>query len=67
MMRYTSFEDLPKGIQKRVVSIHPYDYNEWVKMPVPALVGKSVIDTMNEENGYRMLAQYLAKVEGYLG
>jgi hypothetical protein len=65
-MKYTCFEDIPKGIQARVIALHPRDYVEWVKKGVPALEGKSVIDTLNQEGGYGRVMQYLGKIEGYL-
>jgi hypothetical protein len=65
-MKYKCFDDIHKGIQQRIIAIHPHDYEEWVKQPVPALDGKSVLDTLNEEEGYRKIVQYLSKVEGYL-
>ena len=65
-MKCTCFSDLPKGVQKRIMLIHPHDYDEWVKSAVPALDDRSVIDAMNKEGGYARVVQFLGKVEGYL-
>jgi hypothetical protein len=65
-MKYTCFDDLPKGMQTRVIALHPRDYVEWVSKEVPALDGKSLIDTLNQEDGYGRIMRYLGKIEGYL-
>ncbi len=65
-MRYKYFEDLPKGFKRRIADLHPRDFEKWVKLSVPALQNKSVVETLTEEDGYRKVAQYLGKVEGFV-
>lgn len=64
-MNYTCFDDLPKEIQRRVIALHPDDFERWIKLAIPALTNKSVIETINEEDGYRRVVQFLGRVEGY--
>lgn len=66
-MQYNDFSDLPKEIQRRIIAQSPKDYGAWVKQPVPALGGKSVLETMNDNDGYRKLVNFLGKIEGYFG
>ncbi|MCC5847623.1 MAG: hypothetical protein JJU29_05955 [Verrucomicrobia bacterium] len=61
-----NFHDLPIGVQNRVKALHPTDYEKWVFKKVPALSDKSLIEVLNEDDGYRKAVEYLGKVEGYL-
>jgi hypothetical protein len=66
-LEYKDFDSLPNGIKKRLIELHPNDHDEWVHEAIPALNGRSIIDTINSENGMTELNQYLRKVESYLG
>lgn len=65
-MTMNNFYDFPKGIQNRVKSLHPSDYEEWVFKKIPALSDKSLLEILNEKDGYKKAVEYLGKVEGYL-
>ena len=42
------------------------DVESWLRNPIPALGGKSVLEQLNDEDGYAKLCEYLTKVEGYM-
>jgi len=63
---YDSFDDLPAGLQERVMAIASDDVESWLRNPIPALGGKSVLEQLNDEDGYAKLCEYLTKVEGYM-
>jgi len=35
--KYTDYNSLPSGIQKRIIELHPHDFQEWVHELIPAL------------------------------
>jgi len=63
---YNCFDDLPHGLKERVRAIAEPDEQEWVNKSIPALKGKSFLETINDEDGYSKVCIYLSKVEGYL-
>lgn len=63
---YSCFDDLPQGLKERVRAISEPNEQEWVNQSIPALHGRSFIETINEEDGYSKVCIYLNKVEGYL-
>jgi hypothetical protein len=67
MKKYTDYDSLPSGIKKRIMELHPHDFQEWVHELIPALNNRSIIDTINTNNGMTDLYQYLKKIESYLG
>jgi hypothetical protein len=67
MKKYTDYNSLPSGIQKCIAELHPHDYQKWVHELIPALNNRSIIDTINTDNGMVELYQYLKKIESYLG
>jgi hypothetical protein len=66
-LKHPDFDSLPKGLKKRIVELHPSDYQSWVHKEIPALDGHSIIETINSEDGMVKLNQYLRKIESYLG
>jgi hypothetical protein len=64
--KFNSFEDLPIGLRERILSIASDNLDEWLRKPIPALEGKSFLQTLNEENGYDKICKFLIKVEAYL-
>ncbi len=66
-MKYSDLDDLPNGIKKLIMELHPRDYQEWVHESIPALDDLSIIETINSDNGMAKLNQYLRKIESYLG
>jgi len=63
--KYRCFDDLPRGLQNRLMTLHPSDYDEWVDKSIPALANKSILETLNDDGGYKKIAQFLQRVEGY--
>lgn len=64
--KYNSYEDLNPGIQNRIKQIAGADIETWLRKPVPALDNKSILELLNEDDGYQKVCKYLTKVEGFL-
>ena len=70
-MKYETLVDLPNNIRLRIAEIAPSsDMEAWVRTPIPALGGRSVLDVMNEEErdiAEHKVLQMLLKISGYFG
>lgn len=64
MEKITEFEELPNEIKIRIKRLMPNDFSKWVKVSIPALENKSILETISSENGYAKVVQYLINLEG---
>lgn len=61
---YESFDDLPPEFREAVLRVGEPDAAAWVLQPIPALDGRSLIDTMNEPGGTEQVRLFLRWVTG---
>jgi hypothetical protein len=64
MSKYTCFADLPQNLKSRIKRLNQPNLEKWISQKIPALGNKSILETMNEENGHNKIYDYLLKVEG---
>jgi hypothetical protein len=61
--KYAGFDDLPKWLQKRIAEVFPSDPRGFVRHPVPALQGKSILEVMNTSEGLAEVRAFVNRVE----
>ena len=67
-MIYTKLAEFPEQLRERIKQLYGFGKaEEWMKSPVPALDGKSILETMNGWDGETKVEEHIGKVEGYLG
>ena len=64
-MATESFQDLPKGIQDRIIRLHSENAERWACQKIPALGNRSILEVMDEDDGYRNVCELLGKLEGH--
>lgn len=64
---YDSFDDLPPEFREAVLRVGEPDTAAWVLQPIPALDGRSLIDTMDEPGGTERVRLFLARVTEKFG
>ena len=64
--RYRHFDDLPNHVRLKVVRWREPDPERWVVQAIPALHGRSIIETMNLPDGERMVLEFLRDLQGML-
>jgi hypothetical protein len=62
-----TLSSVPKIVLKKVCLIAPDDPIGWMNAKMPALNGKSIIETLNEPDGLEKVLEVLGKIEGYFG
>ncbi len=65
-MEYCSFTDLPQFLRDYITDMVGADAADWVRGPVPALQGRSVLELLNQE-GLEATVEFVENVGGYLG
>ena len=61
---YRSLDDLPREFYEVVLRVGEPDAVDWVLEPIPALGGRSIIETMNEPSGPDQVRVFLQLVIG---
>ncbi len=64
-MVYKSFSDLPPWLTERIAQLEGVQAESWAREPIPALGKKSIIETMNLEDGEQRVRAYLQTIEGH--
>jgi len=66
--KYDMFHDIPENIRLRLAAFSSPERREaWINKPVAALGGRSILETLNSEEGEKKLDEYLLKIEGHFG
>lgn len=60
----TKFSQLPPWVQAKIKELGVADAESWVQRQIPALGGRSVIETLQANEGENILRGYFAKVGG---
>jgi hypothetical protein len=58
------FPKLPGWVQNKIREFGVSDPEDWIQWKIPALSGKSVLETLKSPNGEEELRSYFAKVIG---
>ncbi len=68
LKKYKTFSEIPEDFQRRLLPFKgDGDPDIWLKEPVPALEGRSILQTLNSWGGEKKVEEYLLKIEGYFG
>ena len=67
MTRPRTLDDLPRDLIARIRSVHPREPEKWVAQPIPALEGRTILETMILRDGEARVREFLGRVEGYWG
>jgi Trk K+ transport system NAD-binding subunit len=67
MTKLRTLDDLPRDLVARIRAIHPREPEKWVTKPIPALGGRTILETMSLGNGDTLIREFLARVEGHWG
>lgn len=62
-----SIEELPRNLRVRIERIRPDDHETFVHQPIGALGGRSVLEAFAGEDGHRVVAEYLLRLEEFCG
>ena len=49
--RYKCFDDLPNNIKKKMKTVTNLDLDHFIKLKMPDLQDRSVLEVMNDKNG----------------
>ena len=60
----TKFSQLPPWDQVKITELGVADTESWIQRQIPALGGRSVIETLQANDGENVLRGYFAKVGG---
>jgi hypothetical protein len=61
---YDDPDDLPSDLRSRLEALGETPLEEFINKPIPALGGRSIIETLRADGGRDRVEEYLSRVEG---